>query len=196
VALTTHPIYCWSWRKSNAIPLLPLWAFVASFRVNFTLLYFTLLYFTLLYFTLLYFTVLHFTLLYFTLLYFTLLYFTVLYFTVLYFTLLYFTLLYFTVLYFTLLYFTLLYFTLLYFTLLYFTLLYFTLLYDKLLYHERNIDPWEHFSGKSCIVWSIRYDIGKFCSDFPENTYLIFLYMHYKLCHRATAHLQLNIVLL
>ena len=39
MALTTHPIYRRGWRKSRAIHLLPLWAFVACSRVNFTLLY-------------------------------------------------------------------------------------------------------------------------------------------------------------
>jgi len=36
VALTTQPIYRRGWRKSRAIHLLPLWAFVACSRVNFT----------------------------------------------------------------------------------------------------------------------------------------------------------------
>ena len=36
-ALATHPpIYRRSWRKSTAVPLLPLWAFVAFSRVTFT----------------------------------------------------------------------------------------------------------------------------------------------------------------
>ena len=34
--LTTHPIYRRGERKSRAIPVLPLWVFVACYRVNFT----------------------------------------------------------------------------------------------------------------------------------------------------------------
>jgi len=36
VAFTTHPIQRRGSRKSRAIPLLHLWAYVASYRVNFT----------------------------------------------------------------------------------------------------------------------------------------------------------------
>jgi len=43
VALTTHRIYRRGKRKSKAIPLLPLWVFVACSRENFTI-YFNFLY--------------------------------------------------------------------------------------------------------------------------------------------------------
>ena len=35
------PFYRWSWRKSRAIRLLPLWAFVACYRVNLTVTFYT-----------------------------------------------------------------------------------------------------------------------------------------------------------